>query len=217
MRTGSTTSNSASSTTRTPSTNLPLATHSTTARSPTSTSQLVMDSIKRRNGFDSMMMVPSQTIMRHRGPTSNPTLSTCMQRLTSALTLPSKHCQIGLGICSLDWDATFRSYSRLWLTWTGVWPVKLHATVSSMMMSQPLPSKSNSTNIISTPPEHGSHHVSPTSCSPTLPNGSPHYKTYLGMLEQYVWDGRGVVACHTESMFAPHRWKTSRDVHGRPS
>jgi Chromo (CHRromatin Organisation MOdifier) domain len=217
-RIDSTTLNNVSSTMRTLSMSLPPATHSTTAKSPTSTSQSATGSIRRQSGFDSMRTAPSQVIMRRRDPMSSPTLSTYTHRPTSALIPPSKHCRTGSGICSPDWEVTSKSYSRLWLTQTtGAWPERLHATTNSMTTSRPSPSKLSSINVTLTPLKHSSHHVSHSSCSPVPPSRLPRYKTYLGRLEQYVWGGRGAVACHAASMFAPHRWRMNRDVRGHPS
>jgi hypothetical protein len=218
MRTDSTTLNNTSYIMRTPSTSLPPATHSTMAKLPTSTSQSVTGSIRRRSGSALMRMEPSRAITQHRGPMNNPTSLTYMHCLTSVSIPPLKHYQTGSGICSQDWEVTSKSYSRLWLTrMIGAWPERSHVTGSSMMTSWPLPSKSSNINVTSKPPGHGLHHVSHVSCSPAPPSELPHYKTYLGRLEWYVQGGRGAVICRVASMFAPRHWRISRDVHGCPS
>jgi hypothetical protein len=96
------------------------------------------------------------------------------------------------------------------------WGLAREITSSTTILRQS-PSKSSSISTTSTPPKRVSHPVSPASCSPAPPSRLPRYRTYLGRLERYVQDGRGVVACHVASMFAPHHWKMTRDVHRHPS
>jgi hypothetical protein len=177
-----------------------------------------MGSIKRPSGFDSTMTEPSQVTTVLRGPTSSPTSSIYTQHPTTASTPPSKHSQLSSRTCSLVPAGTSKSYSRLWLTrMTGAWPARSRIIVSSMTKSWPSPSRSNNTSEILTPSEHGSRHVSPTLCLLTPLNASPHYRTCLGSMGQYILDGREVVARCMASMFALHCWRMSRDVCGRPS
>jgi hypothetical protein len=176
--------NNASYITKTPSTPLPRATPSTTGRSQTSTSRSAMGFIKRPNGFDSTKMALSQATTQCKDPTNNRISSTYMHRQTSASTPFSKRYQTGSGTCSQDREATFRSYSRLWLTRTiGAWPERSRDTTSSTTTLQPSPSRSNNTNVTSTLPKHGLDLVSHVSCSPVPLNRLPCCKTYLGRLE----------------------------------
>jgi hypothetical protein len=218
MKTASAPLSSASFTMRTLSTNPRQAIPSIMAKSQTSTSQWATGSIKRPSGFASTTMGPSQATTCLRGPTNSPTSLTCMRCPTTVSTPLSRHSCLGSGTCSLVPVGTSSSCSKLWLTWmTRVWPTRSCATVNLTTMSQPSPSRSSNINTTLTLSEHGLHHVSPTLCSPMPPNGSPRYKTCLGRLGQYVRDERGVVICHAASMFAPHHWRMSRDVHGCPS
>jgi hypothetical protein len=165
-----------------------------------------------------MTTVRSRVIMQHRAQMSSPILSTCTHHLTSVLTPLLKLYQTGSGTCSLDPAATSKSCSKLWLTrTTGAWPKKSYTIESSMTTSRLSPSRLSNINVTSMLPEHGSHHVSPASCSPVPPSGLLLCKTYLGRWERYVWGGKGAAACHTASMFVPRRWRMNRDVCGRPS
>jgi hypothetical protein len=114
MKTDSTTLNSESSTTRTPSMSPQLAICSTTAKSPTSTSQWVMGFIKRPSGFASMTTGWCQAITAPRGPMSSPTSSIFTPRPTIVSTPPLRRSQPGSGICSPAPEGTFRFYNKRW-------------------------------------------------------------------------------------------------------
>jgi hypothetical protein len=190
-----TTSNNAYFTTKQALTSLPQATHSTMGRSPTSISQWAMDSTRRPSGSDSTTMGPYPVTTACRGPTSNPISSTCMCHLTTVSIPLLRHSQPGSDICSLVLAGTSRSYSKQWPTLTtGAWPVRSCATANSTMTSRQSQSKSSNTNTTSTPFEHGLCHVSPALCSLVPPNEWPLCKMCRGSSEQYVQDGRGVVA-----------------------
>jgi hypothetical protein len=165
---------STSSTIRTLSTNPQPAIHSTMARSQTSTSQWATGFTKKPSESASTTMGPSRGITVLRGPTSNPILSTYTWHLTIALTPPLKHFQHGSDTCSLVLVGTSKFYNKRWPILTiGAWPARSRTMVSLTTTSWRSQLKSSSTNAISTPSEHGLHHVSPASCLPGVPNEWP--------------------------------------------
>jgi hypothetical protein len=208
MKTDSAPLNSASSTTRTPLMNPQLATHLTTEKFQTSTSQWATGCTKRPSGFTSTMMGLSRGTTACRGPTSSPTSLIYMQHLTTASTPPLRCSWLGSDICSQALAGISKFYSKLWPIWTiGAWPARSCDTANSTTTSWRLQSRSSSTSMTLMPFEHGSHHVSPALCSPMPPNGLPCWKTSRRRLEWYIRDGREVVAHHTVSMSAPCHWR----------
>jgi RNase H-like domain found in reverse transcriptase/Reverse transcriptase (RNA-dependent DNA polymerase)/Integrase zinc binding domain/Chromo (CHRromatin Organisation MOdifier) domain len=217
-KTGSTTSNRRYYTTKSPSTTPPRGTSSTTARSPTSISRLATGCTRRPSGYDSTKTAPCQDTIRDRARINALSSSTSMPLLTSAPTPLSNRFPRGSATCSPAQELIFKSSSKRWPTrTTGASPEKLPAIAPSTTRSRLWPSRLKSTSVIWTLHAHAWGHVSPDSCWPAPRRGSRPWRTCRGRLGPCVQGGRRPPACPEASTSALHRWRTSRDVRGRPS